>query len=352
MCGAHAQILSAAEVSIGIRTAGTTRDDVQDALWVDRGLVKIRGPRSTIHLLPADDLAWWVTALAAVPGGIKQSLDTRLTDEQATQVLAALTDAVADAELTMDELSDAVVAATGPWAADPVLPMFGGGAPRWRQVMGFRETNGLLCFAPNRGRNVTYTSPSRWLAGFRPEPDADEALATLVTRYLHAYGPATPAELARWLAAPAPWATGLFEDLARRDRIEPVHLAGDDATRWVVSGDTEATGRPRGVRLLPLFDAYSVGSHPRERVFPGVASTRALNRGQAGNFAVVLVDGAVQGVWHHQRSGRRPTVTVESFEPLRSRDRSALEGEVGRIGEFLGIEPTLVLGPVTVGAHA
>jgi hypothetical protein len=267
-------------------------------------------------------------------------------------VLAALSDAVADAELTMDELSDAVVAATGPWAADPVLPMFGGGAPRWRQVMGFRETNGLLCFGPNRGRNVTYTSPARWLGGFRPEPDADRALATLVDRYLRAFGPATPADLARWLAAPTPWATQLVDRMAADDLVEPVRLAGDDATRWAAAGDTEAPGRPGGVRLLPHFDAYSVGSQPRERVFAGVAAERALNRGQAGNFAVVLVDGTVQGIWHHRRTGRRSTITVETFAPLRARDRAALDHEVARIGEFLGIEPTLVLGPVTVGAHA
>ena len=45
------------------------------------------------------------------------------------------------------------------------------------------------------------------------------------------------------------------------------------------------------MRLLPYFDAYVVGSHPREVVFPGRAYERALSGGQAGNFPVVLVDG-------------------------------------------------------------
>lgn len=353
MVGAHAQILTAAELSIGIRTDGTTSADVQQALWDDRSLVKARGPRGTIHLLPADDFGWWVTALAAIPGGIEQAVHARLTDEQTEQVLAALADAVADAELTIDEMSDAVIAATGPWAADPVLPMFGGGAPRWRQVMGFRESNGLLCFGPNRGRNVTYTSPARWLDGFRPEPDTGVALATLVTSYLSSYGPASPAELARWLAAPPRWAADLFDELAAQGRIAPVRLAGEaEDTRWVVEGDDEVVGRPSGVHLLPHFDAYGVGCHPRDRVFPGVASERALNRGQAGNFATLLVDGTVRGIWHHQRRGRRSTVTVEAFDPLSARHRRGLEREVARLGEFFALDPTLVVGPVTVGAHA
>src|SRR5712691_13183742 len=36
LCGAHAQVLSAAELSIGRRIAGATRADVQRALWQDR----------------------------------------------------------------------------------------------------------------------------------------------------------------------------------------------------------------------------------------------------------------------------------------------------------------------------
>ena len=38
LCGAHAQVLSAAELSIGRRLAGATRADIQRALWEDRTL--------------------------------------------------------------------------------------------------------------------------------------------------------------------------------------------------------------------------------------------------------------------------------------------------------------------------
>ncbi len=43
LCGAHAQVLSAAELSIGRRVAGATRADVQRALWQERTLVKTFG---------------------------------------------------------------------------------------------------------------------------------------------------------------------------------------------------------------------------------------------------------------------------------------------------------------------
>ncbi|NEE50665.1 winged helix DNA-binding domain-containing protein, partial [Streptomyces sp. SID8455] len=75
---------------------------------------------------------------------------------------------------------------------------------------------------------------------------------------------------------------------------------------WVVAGDTDfAAGPVRGVRLLPYFDAFTIASQPRERLFPGRAFERALAGGQAGNYPVLLVDGTVAGVWHQRRSGRR-----------------------------------------------
>ena len=63
LCGAHAQVLSAAELSIGMRGEGLTRSVVRKALWDEAGLIKMYGPRGTVHLLPAADLPMWVGAL-------------------------------------------------------------------------------------------------------------------------------------------------------------------------------------------------------------------------------------------------------------------------------------------------
>ena len=50
------------------------------------------------------------------------------------------------------------------------MPAFQGMWPRWRQVMNLAGMRGVLCFGPDRGRKVTYTSPSRWLPGRPPTP--------------------------------------------------------------------------------------------------------------------------------------------------------------------------------------
>jgi hypothetical protein len=207
---------------------------------------------------------------------------------------------------------------------------------------------GALCFGPNRGRKVTYTSPQRWLPGFQPAP-ASDALPGLVLRYLHAYGPATPHQFAQWLSAPRRWAVDVFDSLAGQlDQVEV-----DGTLAWVRAGDTAPPPTPpHGVRLLPYFDAYTVGCHPRDRLFPGPAAQRALARGQAGNFPVLLIDGLVAGVWHQRRSGRTLDVTVEPLTPLTDAQRRELDDQVERIGDILEGKPQLTIGPVTVGGHA
>jgi Winged helix DNA-binding domain len=350
LCGAHAQVLRAAEFSIGRRIAGATRADVQRALWEDRTLVKTFGPRGTVHLLPTADLPMWTGALSALPSSVPAHPEpVRFSAEQAEEVIAAIGDALADTELTVDELTEAIVDRTGPWAGEETMEAFQDRWPRWRQLTSTAAHHGVLCFGPNRGRNVTYTNPHRWLPGFRPD-DGEAALRGLVTRYLYAYGPATPQHFARWLAIPPRRAVALFDELA--GELESVEL--DGAPCWTLADDTATPSQPhRGIRLLPYFDAFVVASQPRERLYPGPAAARGLTPGgQAGNFPVVLVDGVVDGVWHQRRSGRRLAITVEPLGELTASQRRQLEDEVELVGAVMEATATLTLGTVTVGPHA
>jgi len=349
MCGVHAQVMSAAELSIGLRIAGITRADIREALWSEHSLVKTYGPRGTVHLLPAQDLPIWTGALSALPFGPNAETGNKLlTPEQAEALIEAIAIVLEDAELTAEELTEALVDQVGSWAGDAVLPAFQGMWPRWRMVQSMAGARGALCFGPNRSRNVTYTSPQRWLPGFQPV-DERTALFSLVMDYLHAYGPATSQQFAQWLAAPRQWATELFASLS--EHLQQVEVGGVPA--WVAAGDTGVPSTPPGgVRLLPYFDAYVVGCHPRELLFPGPAAERALSNGQAGNFPVLLIDGTVAGVWHLRRSGRKLDITVEPLVELSAAQHNELEGQVERIGEILEGQPRLTIGTVTVGAHA
>ena len=349
LCGVHAQILQAAELSIGRRNR-TTRSEVQQALWVDRTLVKTFGPRGTVHLLATADLPMWTGALSAMPSSVPGFPDPiRFSAEETEEVITGIGAALADAELTIDELTEALHERVGPWAVEQTMPAFQVLWPRWRQLTSTAAHRGVLCFGTDRGRNVTYTNPHRWLPGFVPQ-DGGEAVRALVRGYLHAYGPATPQHFAKWLNVPARRAVEAFEGMA--DVLERAELEGTPA--WVIAGDAAVPATAvTGIRLLPYFDAYVVAAQPRERLYPGAAGTRALSpSGQAGNYPVMLVDGVVGGVWHQKRTGRRLTITVEPLAPLTAAQRRQLDEEVALVGTVMEADPTLVIGEVAVGPHA
>jgi hypothetical protein len=273
----------------------------------------------------------------------------RFTPAQADEVIAAIGDALADTELTVDELTAAIVDRTGPWAGERTMDAFQDKWPRWRQLTSTAAHRGLLCFGPNRGRKVTYTNPHRWLPGFRPS-GGDAAIRTLVMRYLFAYGPATPQHFARWLSVPTRRPIEIFDDLA--NELQHVELEGRPG--WVAAGDTDTPQEPfRGVRLLPYFDAFVVAGQPRELLYHGAAAARGLSpAGQAGNYPVLLVDGVVGGIWNQRRSGRKLDVTVEPLRGLTTTQRRQLDDEVELVGSVMEAKPTLKVGRVTVGAHA
>ena len=350
LCGVHAQVMSAAELSIARRIAGATVADVRRALWDDRALVKTFGPRGTVHLLAADDLPIWTAALSALPSSVPAHPDpVRFGPEQTEEVITAIGDALSDAELTIDELTEALQERLGSWAVERTMDAFQVKWPRWRQLTSMAAHRGVLCFGPPNGRNVTYTHPRRWIPGFTPMGKT-AGLRALLRSYLHAFGPATPQHFARWLGIPPRAASDVFAEQA--GELEEVDLEGDRC--WTAAGDTTTPKEPAlGVRLLPYFDAYCVVGQPRDRLYPGDAAKRALSpSGQAGNYPVVLVDGVVGGVWHARRSGRRVAITVEPLRPFSTAQRRDLEADVALVGAAMEAEPTLAVGTVTVGPHA
>lgn len=347
MVGAHAQVMSAAELSIAARTRDTTAADVRDRLLPGGSLVKTYGPRGTIHLLPRADLPRWCAALGALPSSTTLPEPARLSPKQSAQVVEAISVVLAGADQPPDgeQLDALVVAATGPWASDPVTPAFGGQWPRWRQAIGAAARAGVLAFGENRGTKVTYLNP-----GVVVDPDTEGSARWLARQFLRSYGPATSKQFARWLGARPALTAALFERMSAE--LVTVRFEGEDAA--MQAGDPEeplSGGDPAPARLLPHFDPYVIGNTPRERVYPGDALTRAQAGGQAGTRPVLLVGGEVAGIWSAKRTTKRYDVTVQAFGRLSRQVRDDLRRDAEGFARFLGLHGTFAEGSVTAGAH-
>src|SRR3954465_269002 len=57
--GVHAQLMTAAELSLSARAEGVTRATIPQLLWETRELVKANTIRGTLHLQTPEDFALW-----------------------------------------------------------------------------------------------------------------------------------------------------------------------------------------------------------------------------------------------------------------------------------------------------
>jgi hypothetical protein len=87
------------------------------------------------------------------------------------------------------------------------------------------------------------------------------------------------------------------------------------------------------VRLLPAFDAYLLGHRTRELTDDGRYAAQYKGGGMLP--ATIMVDGRLQGTWRTNRKGRRVTIRVEPFEPLRAEAEAEVAKEVEDIQRFL-----------------
>jgi hypothetical protein len=351
VAGIHAQMLPAAELSLGVRLTNATRQDVRAELWQRRRLVKTYGLRGTVHLFPSDELWLWMAALRANRRADEDRWLTQmgLNMDHKDAIVAAIGDALDGRCLTRQELGLEVERRVGSWASDAVSPAFGGQWPRWLVTLGAAATAGMLCFGPNQGSKVTFVRPDQWL-GSQESIDETIALREVFRRYLSAYGPATARDFAQWFNMPPRAANHLVQAMA--DDLQEVSVEGH--TAWMLAGEARQSWPQVQdvVTVLPHFDCYLIGCHPRDRLLPEAWAQRGLTRGSIGNLPLLLIDGVVAGIWQQRQRGRRLEVRVDPFASLSPNQYQQLEAAVARVAEILEAErAALSVGAVEARPH-
>lgn len=359
VCGIHAQVMSSAEVSLALRIARLTARDVHEALWERRELVKTFGIRGTVHLFPAAELALWNVALAETERFDAQRLRFfGLTESQLKKITDAIGESVTGRPLTREELSAEVARRVGRWATERTVSAFGGQWAVWQAGLGGAACAGRVCFGPPIGTRVTFVSPQAWL-GRQKKVDRTSALREVARRYLAAYGPATAAQLAQWLEVGPTTASDALASL--ENSIEEVDVEGTRV--WQIAGDGTPHASASSVLLLPRFDCYTVGSHPRDVVAPPAIVARAgatglFTRGRGtprqflvGPTPVLLIDGAVAGIWESKRSRNGMAVRVQPFVRLSAVQREAVASRADHIASVFGLRAALSFGAASTRPH-
>jgi hypothetical protein len=330
--GLHAQVMSSAELTAWARVEELSSDAIRDALWKSRSLVKLWAMRGTLHLLPARTLGLWLGALGTYDHYLKpvwlRNFD--ITQTELETLISAVGRALDGQLMTREQLGTEVARIT---RSKGVKEKVQGSWGPYLKPASFR---GKLCFGPNDGQRVRFTAPSSWVRGEVDRVDRDEALQEITRRYLGAFGPGTREDLARWWGVQPARAGRMLEAL--RDEIVAVDVEG--SAGWML--DTHATeaaaAEPVQVaRLLPGFDMWVIGAARGSAALLDPARKKRVYRDQGWISPVLLVNGRMEGVWKHERKGKRLLVTVEPFTRRQATwVREQIDAEAQRLAAFLG----------------
>jgi DNA glycosylase AlkZ-like len=160
-----------------------------------------------------------------------------------------------------------------------------------------------------------------------PEVDPRDARLELARRYLHVFGPATPAAFAGWAGIAPAGGRLAFEALG--DSLAPVRTPVGDA--WILASDEPTFLARRGpavaARLLPSGDAYFLlQGADRELLVPESDRRRALWTPRVWPGAV-LVGGELVGTW--RRAQRE--LAIQAWRALSGAERAAVETEAASL---------------------
>ena len=345
--GAHAQVGASSELMLGLRVRDITRQDVRAALWRRRTLVKTVGQRGTLHVFPAGEVPLWMAAnRLTLESGEKRLARMGIDLDEFHSVVDAIAAIVGPQPISRPELERELEERVGGWAITTNQGWVGS-YKNWPLALGWAAAMGLVCYGPGEGGRSTFVRLTDW-SGWR-EVDPMEGGAFVLRRFLHAYGPSTAAEFSRWFSLEPAITKKLFE-------ADSAHLAEIDvegSMRWILKSDLDSPAEQsdHAVHLLPHFDVFVVGSHPREQLIEPDSPVARASPGTAAPLAVLIRGGRVAGVWERRPKGKRLLIRVDPHVPLDRQQRASVEEQAERIARILQRESELEFGEVSLRRH-
>jgi Winged helix DNA-binding domain len=276
----------AALLSIHARVEGTT-----PSTWRDPSLVQLWGPRYSAYVVAARDVA---------PFSLGRLPDNERGRARAADMAARLRAALGDGRMGADEVATAIGV---------------------HNAIRYAATTGSIRISWDGARQ-----PLVWMVA-PPSIDPAEARLELARRYLHVFGPTTPASFADWAGLPVQAGRAAFDALGRS--LAAVRTPLGDA--WILARDESAFRAdprpPAPVRLLPSGDAYTLlQGADRPLLVP-----EARRRGELWTPRVwpgaILLEGEIRGTWRRAHA----TVTAGLWGRPSRAARAAVEAEAAAL---------------------
>ncbi|MEV4056417.1 winged helix DNA-binding domain-containing protein [Amycolatopsis sp. NPDC049688] len=282
-------------------------------LLESRRVVRIALMRGTVHLVTAADALAWRPVVQPL-----YDRDLRQNTQHAAALAGLDHDEVAKAArelLTASALPSTVLGAelAKTWDAPPssLTHLARGRLP-------------LVQTPPRaiwgKAGQTTYACLDEWVGAPLPPPSP----ASLISRYLRAFGPATVADVQTWAGITRLGEVAASMDLRRYRDPDGRELL--DLPELTVP-DEDVPAPPR---LLGPFDQTILSYADRTRVVTDAYRKRVITQNGLVK-GTLLVDGQVRGFWEIQATRKAAVIALSPFEKLPKRASAALEKSAGEL---------------------
>ena len=328
LLGVQAQMPAAAALAFWNRTAGCTASDLSSARLERRSLVRFWGQRDTVHIFSAGDWPLLHTVLAGRQESVLRKLqDAGLLADFRRLVARTRKRLAADVPLTHKDIkSKRLEEGQDRWAVSYL-------------VFGQLVRDGVACHGPDRGSQSTFVHRQRWLPGLEWSPPSPTvAFPELACRYLAAYGPAEPHDLAFWCGTTLTNARRWIE--AAGERLTAIACGKQEL--WCRAEDLgEIASQPPPtsrwpVRLLHRFDPLLLATRDKSWLIDD-EHYKKVWRAAAHVEPVLLAHGRIQGTWRYDRKAKGLHLRVRAFAPLSRTVLRFLEKQAAGIAGFLDL---------------
>lgn len=322
----QAQDLGSLQWSLGLRLPGTTTADIDDA-FERREALRTWPMRGTVHAVPSRDAHWMLDLMGAGPlaGATKRREFLGLSERDADRACEVLGAALAGGgRLTraqcLAELEHQGISGAGNYGY---------------HLLWYASQRGVTCIAPHVDGEQTFVLLDEWVPDPH-RPGRDEALATMLVRYVRSHGPVRRQDFSGWTGLGARAATAAVA--LAGDSVTTVQLEDQEmlVTPELLDLAAQVGGRAHATTVPPGFDELVLGYKDRSLLMePGQMD--AVVPGGNGVFRPTLVrDGRVVGTWRRLPPRNRVAVEVSPFADAPPRLRTQTERALAQYAAFLG----------------
>jgi hypothetical protein len=339
LVGLHSSDPATVFLSARARVARFRHEQLEDALYDRRSLVRMLGMRRTLFVTTPELAAVIDAACTKALAPPERRRLIGMLEEQgvAAEGAAWLRRVSRDTMAVLHERGEIAGAELSKAVPELAVRLTFGEGKSWAadvgvstRVLFLLATEGTIVRGRPRGSWISgqyrWTPTDTWLGAPLPAIPTAEARAELLRRWLSAFGPATTTDIRWWTG----WAQRTT--IATLAAVEPQTVTLDDGSNGYVLADDIApvTTRKRWVALLPGLDPTTMGWKQRDWYLGPHASALFDRNGNAG--PTVWADGRVVGGWGQHADA---SVVVRLLEDLDAATRSRIEKERRRLETWL-----------------